>query len=99
MKWLSYIKIMVFICAIFALGIGSAPFTASAFADDDNSVIEDTYVAPLDLNGSDEDVHEQASSGFDTSGPVVVQPDYYNSTQPDSTDSSGNDSSSDDSGE
>jgi hypothetical protein len=57
-----------------------------AIADDDEGVIEDTYIAPLDLNGSDEDVREQGSSGFDTPGPVVVDPDYYDSTEPDSSD-------------
>jgi hypothetical protein len=82
---------------VLALGVGITPLATPAMADDDESVIEDTYVAPLDLNTSDEDVHEQASSGFDTAGPVVVQPDYYDSTQPDSEDTT--DSNSDDSGE
>ena len=79
------------------LGTGIAPLATPAFADDDESVIEDTYVAPLDLNTSDEDVREQGSSGFDTAGPVVVEPDYYDSTESDSSDTS--DSGSDDSGE
>ncbi len=82
---------------ILALGVGMAPLATPALADDDEGVIEDTYVAPLDLNTSDEDVHEQGSSGFDTAGPVVVEPDYYDSTQPDTDDST--DSDSDDSGE
>ncbi len=76
------------------MGLGMAPMATPALADDDESVIEDTYVAPLDLNTSDEDVHEQGSSGFDTAGPVVVEPDYY-----DSTDTDSDDSDSDDEGE
>lgn len=69
---------------ILALGAGIAPLATPALADDDESVIEDTYVTPLDLNTSDEDVRDQGSSGFDTAGPVVVEPDYYDSTDPDS---------------
>jgi len=76
---------------LLALGIAIAPLATPALADDDEGVIEDTYVAPLDLNTSDEDVHEQGSSGFDTAGPVVVQPDYYDSTQSDSSDSGSDD--------
>jgi|WetSurMetagenome_2_1015567.scaffolds.fasta_scaffold292861_1 hypothetical protein len=78
--------------AILGLGFGISMPATPALADDDESVIEDTYVAPLDLNTSDEDVHEQGSSGFDTAGPVVVEPDYYDSTQPDTDDSDTDDS-------
>jgi len=84
-------------CAgIMVLVAGFVPVATTAAADDDNTVIEDTYVSPLDLNGSDESVKEQSNSGFDTPGPVTVQPEYYNSTQSDSsnTDSSGSDSES-----
>jgi hypothetical protein len=77
--------------AILGLGFGIPMPVTPALADDDESVIEDTYVAPLDLNTSDEDVREQGSSGFDTAGPVVVEPDYYDSTDPESSEDSGSD--------
>lgn len=34
-------------------------------------------VMPLDLDGSDEYIHEQASSGFDTGGPFAIPADDY----------------------
>ena len=46
---------------------------APAAADDD----DDIYVAPLDEDGSDEALREEASSGFDTPGPFYIDEDDY----------------------
>jgi len=45
---------------------------APAAADDD-----DIYVAPLDEDGSDEALREEASSGFDTAGSFYIDEDDY----------------------
>jgi hypothetical protein len=51
---------------------------APAAADDD----DDIYVAPLDEEGSDEALREEASSGFDTPGPFYIDEEDYEAGSP-----------------
>jgi hypothetical protein len=46
---------------------------APAAADDD----DDIYVAPLDEDGSDEALREEAGSGFDTAGSFYIDEEDY----------------------
>jgi len=59
------------IVAAAAFSVWSAP---PAVADDD----DDIYVAPLDEEGSDESLREEAGSGFDTPGPFYIDEEDYN---------------------
>jgi len=41
------------------------------------ALAQEYEVMPLDLNGSDEYIHEQGSSGFDTPGAFAIPEDDY----------------------
>ncbi|MGQ9706897.1 MAG: hypothetical protein ACUVWP_07880 [bacterium] len=81
MNWLKWF-VMPSILLI-TLSVMSAIFLLTAtpaVADDDednDSVIDDTYVAPTDYSGSDEQIREEAGSGFDTTGPIYIDEDDY----------------------
>jgi hypothetical protein len=67
------------VIAAAAFSVWSAP---PAVADDD----DDIYVAPLDEEGSDEALREEAGSGFDTAGPYYIdEEDYYAGSSEDGT--------------
>lgn len=72
--------------ALLVLGLFFMLPATPALAEDGESVIDDTYIAPLDEDGSDESLREQGGSGFDTPGPVSVDEDYYNDTESGSDD-------------
>jgi len=54
---------------LFALAVIACAFCAPAFAQEE--------VMPLDPNGTDEQIHEQGSSGFDTPGPIAIPEGDY----------------------
>lgn len=61
--------------------IAFAALDMTAVAEDD-----DIYVAPLDEDGSDETLSEEASSGFDAAGSFYIdEDDYYSGTSGDGT--------------
>lgn len=67
--------------ALLVVGLNFLLTATPAIADDDEdegSAIDDTYVAPTDFSGSDEQLREEGQSGFDTPGPIYIdENDYY----------------------
>jgi hypothetical protein len=82
MKWLKCLFMSMLACsALLVLGVSFILTATPAIADDDEgdeSVLDDTYVAPTDFSGSDETLREEAGSGYDTPGPIYIdENDYY----------------------
>jgi hypothetical protein len=65
--------------AVFAAAVALVAFGVTPAGADEE---EDIYVAPLDEDGSDEALREEASSGFDTSGPFYIDEDDYEAGSP-----------------
>lgn len=77
MKNIAYWAVLTLV----ALPIVNTVIAVNAAADD-----EDIYVSPLDEDGSDETLSEEASSGFDTEGSFYIDgDDYYSGTSDDGT--------------
>ena len=60
--------------AVFTVAAAFFVLSATPAAADEE---EDIYVAPLDEEGSDEALREEAGSGFDTSGPFYIDEEDY----------------------
>jgi hypothetical protein len=76
MKSLKLLLCVALAAAAVVFVFKAAPARADEESDDTGT--GDIYVAPLDEDGSDETLRDEAGSGFDNAGPFYIPEDAYN---------------------